>query len=112
MNKNATNILKVQKNINPSASETETSSIDIGQKVFEIIEDLCLTPVHDDNQTLLKDLSFDSLRMVMLLVTLEDSFEIELDESDMNPFALITVRDVVDLVIKYISPQEEESTHA
>ena len=112
MNKNATNILKVQKNINPSASETETSSIDIGQKVFEIIEDLCLTPVHDDNQTLLKDLSFDSLRMVMLLVTLEDSFEIELDESDMNPFALITVRDVVDLVVKYISPQEEESTHA
>lgn len=112
MNKNATNILKVQKNINPSASETETSSIDIRHKVFEIIEDLCLTPVHDDNQTLLKDLSFDSLRMVMLLVTLEDSFEIELDESDMNPFALITVRDVVDLVIKYISPQEEESTHA
>ena len=112
MNKNATNILKVQKNINPSASETETSSIDIGQKVFEIIEDLCLIPVHDDNQTLLKDLSFDSLRMVMLLVTLEDSFEIELDESDMNPFALITVRDVVDLVVKYISPQEEESTHA
>ena len=39
--------------------------------------------------------------MVMLLVMIEDVFEIELDESDMNPFKLRTVNDVINLVSKY-----------
>lgn len=87
-------------------------SEEIRQQVLEIVEDLCLTPVQDGGQTLLGDLSLDSLRMVMLLVTLEDSFEIELDESDMNPFALITVNDVVDLAMKYVLPAKEEDSNA
>ena len=79
------------------------------RQVFDMIEELCLTPVHDLDQTLLGDFAMDSLRLVMLLVTLEDTFGIELDESDMNPFVLITVRDVLNLVRKYVSPQKEGS---
>ena len=68
---------------------------ELKNQVFEVIEDLCLIPVQSGEQTLMDDLHFDSLRLVMLLVTLEDTFDIELEESDMNPFALVTVNDVV-----------------
>lgn len=71
--------------------------------VFEIIKDLCGVDQVDASMILSSDLPMDSLHMVMLLVMLEDTFEIELDESDMNPFSLITVQDVIDLVIKYKS---------
>ena len=43
----------------------------------------------------------DSLRLVTLLVTLEDTFGIRLDEADMDPFRLKTVEDVIDLAEKY-----------
>ena len=67
---------------------------DIEKQVIELLEDMTLTEIEDTSKTLTADLAMDSLRMVMLLVTLEDTFGIELDESDMNPFSLITVRDV------------------
>lgn len=85
---------------------------EIKEQVFEIVEELCLMPVQDANLTLTVDLALDSLRMVMLLVTLEDTFEIELDESDMNPFSLITVQNVIDLVMKYVSPTKEATDNA
>ena len=85
---------------------------EIKEQVFEIVEELCLMPVQDANLTLTVDLALDSLRMVMLLVTLEDTFEIELDESDMNPFSLINVQNVIDLVMKYVSPTKEATENA
>ena len=78
------------------------------KQVVEVLEELCLAEITELSQTLLGDLAMDSLRMVMLLVSLEDTFGIELDESDMNPFALVTVADVVKLVSKYV-PETEES---
>ena len=73
----------------------------IKSQVTEILEDICAIELTDETATLKNDLQMDSLRMVMLLIMIEDTFEIELDESDMNPFALITVQDVIDLVVKY-----------
>ena len=81
---------------------------ELKNQVFEVIEDLCLIPVQSGEQTLMDDLHFDSLRLVMLLVTLEDTFDIELEESDMNPFALVTVNDVMALVEKYIATDTED----
>lgn len=75
--------------------------IDITKRTVKVLEDLTLISVEDLNKELIKDLALDSLRLVMLLVNLEETFEIELDESDMNPFQLITVQDVVNLVNKY-----------
>ena len=77
------------------------------QKVLEVLEDLCMTTVEDTSKKLIGDLAMDSLRMVMLLVTLEEVFSIELDESDLNPFLLITVQDVIDLASKYTQSEEE-----
>ena len=70
-------------------------------QVIEILEELCTEKITDTSVKLLDELSMDSLRMVMLLVMVEDTFSIELDESDMNPFALLTVEDVIKLVAKY-----------
>ena len=77
------------------------------QKVLEVLEDLCMTTVEDTSKKLIGDLAMDSLRMVMLLVTLEEVFSIELDESDLNPFLLITVQDVIDLASKYTQSEED-----
>lgn len=77
------------------------------ETVIEIVEELCGSSIEDLSMTLVGDLALDSLRMVTLLLMLEDSFEIELDESDMNPFQLLTVEDVIRLACKYT----EKRTH-
>ena len=60
------------------------------------------------NHSLQNDLGLDSLQMVTLLVMIEDTFEIVLDEADMNPFDLTTVLDVVNLTEKYIHGEDNE----
>lgn len=89
-----------------AVSVEETTCREVKSRVFAILEELTSIPIQDSNLLLVEDLGMDSLRMVMLLVTIEDAFEIELDESDMNPFSLITVQNVVDLVMKYVTPKE------
>ena len=54
------------------------------------------------------DLGLDSLQMVTLLMMLEENFQITLDESDMNPFDLVNVWQVVDLVEEYASGENNE----
>lgn len=53
------------------------------------------------------DIGLDSLGLVTLLIELEDAFSITLDESDMNPFELLTVMDVIDMVNEYIEASDE-----
>ena len=79
----------------------------IKDKVIKLIEELCLTKIQDTTQTLIGELAMDSLRMVMLLIKLEENFNIELDQSDMDPFSLITVDDVIALSSKYLSKGEK-----
>ena len=102
----------IEKEATVEEKTIEIENDEIKKQVVEIVEELSLMPIQDTDVTLTGDLSMDSLRMVMLLVTLEDTFEIELDESDMNPFALITVQDVINLVMKYVSPEKEEQNNA
>lgn len=52
------------------------------------------------------DLMLDSLSLVMLLLDIEEEFKIELKESDMNPFDLKTVQNVINLVKKYVKCDE------
>ena len=73
----------------------------VKETVIKQIHELCdVEEIHEDH-TLLGDLHLDSLNMVILLVSIEEEFDIVLDESDMNPYDLITVKDVIDLVEKY-----------
>ena len=66
------------------------------------IESICL------EHELQSDLGLDSLQMVMLLMMLEENFQITLDESDMNPFDLTTVSNVVNLIEKYVDGDSNE----
>lgn len=70
-------------------------------KIFEILKELSSVESIELENKLIEDLALDSLAMVTLLLEIEDSFGMELDESDMNPFDLITVQDIVDLVERY-----------
>ena len=81
----------------------------IEMQVAEILEELSSEKISDTSSLLTDDLALDSLCMVMLLVMIEEVFEIELDESDMNPFALSTVQDVINLVAKYKIESEGEN---
>ncbi len=53
------------------------------------------------------DLMLDSLNMVTMLIEIEEKFEIQLQEADMNPYDLNTVQDVIDLVKKYKGENNE-----
>ena len=73
----------------------------IKDKVMEMLEDLCNVKITDTATQLQSDLHMNSLQLVMMVVMIEEVFNIELDESDMNPFALINVQDIIKLVEKY-----------
>jgi acyl carrier protein len=76
--------------------------------VIEILKDLSAREEIKLTDELQSDLSLDSLGMVTMLIDIEDEFDIELQESDMNPFELETVEDVVALVEKYCGDENEK----
>ena len=82
----------------------------IFDKVYVILSELSGTETICLEYELQSDLGLDSLQMVMLLMMLEENFQITLDESDMNPFDLTTVSNVVNLVKKYIGGDRNENT--
>lgn len=75
--------------------------MNIEEKVKEILSNLSGEETIENYSTLQADLALDSLMMVTMLVEIEEAFEIELDEADMNPFDLITVQSIIDMVAKY-----------
>lgn len=76
--------------------------MNIKEQVFDIIKSLSAVEKINPSDSLQEDIGMDSLGLVMLLFSIEDSFSIELQESDMNPYDLITVGDVIELVEKYV----------
>lgn len=79
----------------------------INDKVIEILAELSGTENISLENHLQNDLGLDSMLMVTLLLDIEEKFEIELNESDMNPFDLNTVQDVIALVEKYGGDKNE-----
>lgn len=55
----------------------------------------------ENSATLKEDLALDSISMIYIIFDIEEAFEIQLDESDMNPNELITVQNVINLVYRY-----------
>ena len=72
------------------------------EKVIEILRDLSGVEEITEDASLVEDIGLDSLLMVSMLIEFEEAFDVELKESDMNPFDLITVSDAVNLVESYI----------
>ena len=69
--------------------------------VTGILEELSGVSNLKENDTLLGDVGLDSLGMITLILAIEDALHVELEESDMNPYDLKTVSDVVKLAEKY-----------
>lgn len=82
--------------------------MNVEKKVREILRELSNEKVIENSSWLQRDLALDSLSMVVLLIEIENVFGIELDESDMNPFDLNTVGNVIDMVKKYIGGDKNE----
>ena len=82
--------------------------MNVFEKTIVILSKLSNTGEISSNHKLRDDLALDSLQMVTLLVMLEDTFDILLNESDMNPFDLVNVQDVVNLVKKYVEGENHE----
>ncbi len=81
--------------------------MNIEEKVKGILCDLSGEQSVENTAHLQNNLALDSLKMVTLLVEIEDVFGIELDESDMNPFDLGSVQNVIDMVAKYCGDKNE-----
>ena len=77
-------------------------------KTEAIIKELSGCDSINKTDRLKEDLALDSLEMVTLLISLEDTFAIELDESDMDPYDLVTVSDVIELAEKYTEVSQDE----
>lgn len=71
------------------------------EKVNELLKELSGKEDINNTDNLQNDIGLDSLGLVTMLLMIEDTFNIQLRESDMNPFDLITVADVVALVDRY-----------
>ena len=86
---------------------TRFSTMDVQERVFNIIRELSGVENISLESSLQGEIYLDSLSMVTLLIMVEDGFNIVLDESDMNPFDLLTVNDVIALVNKYVGDKDE-----
>ena len=80
----------------------------IFNNVATILSELSSAENIHPQQKLRDELGLDSIRMVSLLIMLEEKFNIVLDESDMNPFDLIDVNNVISLVKKYVGGDNNE----
>lgn len=76
--------------------------MELQKRVFELLEEITMVEKISVYDELAADLGLDSLGMISLLIALEDTFHIELDESDMDPLALQTVDDIVQLAERYV----------
>lgn len=83
--------------------------MEIFNKVKSILSELSTNSCIDTADELQKDLGLDSIQLVTLLVMIEETFDIILDESDMNPFDLLKVNDVINLVEKYTGSNNNEN---
>ena len=81
----------------------------VEEKIIEILEELGATKVENVGQSLKEDLGINSLKTVMMIVAIEERFEIELAEADLNPALFTTVGTVVNLVERYLKAKEDEN---
>ncbi len=73
----------------------------MSNKIDNIILDLSFVTEIKNDMLLKEDLGIDSLKLVELLVILEEEFEIEFDEGDLDPSKLVSVQDIKILLERY-----------
>ena len=74
----------------------------VKEGVFKILSDLSGVSVNEAQMRLVEDIGLDSLMLVTMLIEIEEEFNIELNESDMNPYDFITAGDVIARTERYV----------
>ena len=82
--------------------------MNIEEKIKGVLCELSGLESVENSFNLQEDIALDSLMMVTMLLEIEDAFNIQLDEADMNPFELTTVKSVIDMVAKYVGGDKDE----
>lgn len=79
----------------------------IYERVCKILNKLSGMQEIDEKMSLIDELGFDSLLLVTLLIEIEEEFQIQLEETDMNPYDFIYVSDIADMVERYVGDNNE-----
>ena len=74
----------------------------VKEGVFKILSDLSGVSINEAQMRLVEDIGLDSLMLVTMLIEIEEEFNIELNESDMNPYDFITAGDVIAMTERYV----------
>lgn len=74
----------------------------ISSKAIEVITKFSVVKSNINSDDLLLNIGVDSLCLVELVIALEDEFNIQFDEAELEPSKLNTVEDIINLVKKYI----------
>ena len=83
--------------------------MNVEQKICDILLELTGKETVSPTDSLQADLALDSLSAVTLLLEIEDTFGIQLDESDMDLSKLELVEDVIAMVSDYVLKCGEEN---
>lgn len=83
--------------------------MNVEQKICDILLELTGKETVSPTDSLQADLALDSLSAVTLLLEIEDTFGIQLDESDMDLSKLDLVEDVITMVCGYVLKCGEEN---
>lgn len=73
----------------------------VTETVVKLIEETTANDNVRVSDKLTSDLGLDSLSLVLLVLDIEETFDIELDPDDMSTKTLESVQTVIDLVEKY-----------
>lgn len=83
------------------------------KEIDSVVMEMCfLEEAPAPAMALKEDLGLDSLRLVELMVELEEALGIQWEESDLDPAALTTVGDVYRLADKYEAMRAEKRQEA
>ena len=78
------------------------------EKVITVLTNLSGVTGITEKDSLTATLALDSLSLALMILELEDSLNVQFKEADMNPFDLINVWHVVNLVEKYAGGENNE----
>lgn len=74
------------------------------ERINKIVSKISMLPKEQiEENDILKDLGVDSIKMVEIIIALEEDFQINFTETDLNPEKLNTVKDIILLVESYMN---------
>lgn len=72
------------------------------EKIFKIIKDLSNTDIELSEETLLSDIGINSLKLVTLIVTLEEELNVQFDDSDLSTQQIKTIGNIIVMISKVL----------